>query len=409
MLNGGYVAYLKRGLMFVGVVASSSLIGCGGTHSSGTSIPNVSASVAAVQTTTPAPGTNQPTSPNVTSDGVAAALPGSGASPSEPTGSSGSPVQVRLNYVLPSINMKNFRETKSDNRGTRYISSSNARITVGVTPLGGSTTNFGPTSCTTSACPVSFTTVPGPTTLILTLSDSGGTVLSSFSIVKIIQPQTLNTLNFSSNPVAASASLSLGSTSVNGGTPTKVPLTLNVLDADGNVIVGNSPYIDSNGNHVTFSLSVNNNQAGGRGTVVIQGPTLITAPGQTAMSAMYDGNWLASSTISIASSSTAISSLTDTTLSTIPTAYENMQTGLNNPYAIIAGADGAVWFANANGNSVGRLTLTGANASYPAGLNPNSIPTRSRRGPMEISTSATSTVIQSKATTRAARVRRSRR
>jgi streptogramin lyase len=285
------------------------------------------------------------------------------------------PVTVHINYVLPNLVTRSAARISSYKRFTNYISTSNSLITVGVTPLGGTTTHFGPSGCTTSSCPINFTTVPGPTNLTLTLTDSVGTVLSKYSVLKIIQPQILNTLNFSSNPVAASASLTLASASVSSGTPTKVPLTLNVMDADGNVIIGNSPYVDSTGPPVTFSLSVSNNQAGGHGTVVIQGPPLITAPTQSTIFAAYDGNWLASSTISIASSSPAITSLTGTTLSTIPTAYENMLTGLTNPYIIITGSDGALWFGNSGASAVGRLTLNGIYTSHPAGNTPYSVVT----------------------------------
>ncbi len=61
------------------------------------------------------------------------------------------------------------------------------------------------------------------------------------------------------------------------------------MDADGNTIVGNANYVDSAGHPVAFLLNVSNAQAGGRGTVSILGPMRITAPGQAAIVAHYDG------------------------------------------------------------------------------------------------------------------------
>jgi virginiamycin B lyase len=365
---------LKQVLERLCLLIAYTLSGCSGGGSPST--PNIVQTVPTTPASISSPAGLMTVAP--TSDPVTAVPnPGLGilpvtqiASPST-TPVSMNPVRVNVNYSLTGTNVQGIRHGSSALRNTQYISSSNTRLTIAVTPFGGTTTSFGPTACTTSSCPISFTTVPGPTTLAFSLTDTGGTLLSQFSTVKYIQPQTLNTLSFSSNPIATSATLSLASPSVSGGTPIKDLLTINVMDPDGNTIVGNSLFVDASGTPVVFTLHVTNNQSGGKGTVGIQGPTQILTPVQGAMYAYYDGNWLASSDISITSTSASVGTLTGTTLTTIPTAYENMRTGLTNPYSIATGPDGAIWFGAVNGNTVGRLKMDGTYTAYTVTGQPN--------------------------------------
>jgi len=185
------------------------------------------------------------------------------------------PVAVELTYHLPTsvnaIATPSIAAQSMAYRRLKYISASNTLLNIAVTPFGGTTTTSSG-SCTTTTCAVNFTASPGPNTLVFTLTDTGGNVLSTFTTVTNVQPSTLNTLKFTANPVVTSVSLQLTNASVNAGVASNDLLTVNALDADGNTIVGNSNYIDAQGNPVTFFLNVTNNQYGGRGTVTIQGP-----------------------------------------------------------------------------------------------------------------------------------------
>jgi streptogramin lyase len=278
---------------------------------------------------------------------------------------SAKPVPVTLTYTLPTSGRAGPARALSmqslARRRPLYISTLNTLISITVTPIGGTPTTYGPSTCTTAAaCTISFTTTPGPTTIAFTLTDGSGTVLSTFSTTTIVQPSTLNTLAFTANPVVSSVVLQLASTHVNAGTPANELLTVKAKDADGKTIIGNANYVDVNGNPVALSLNVINSQAGGRGTVTIQGPTYITAPGQATTYAYYDGNWLASSLISVSSSSSAVTSLTGVTLTTTPTvstAY-TVPGGNMQPTGIVAGPDGNIWFTEV-GNFIERMTTTG--------------------------------------------------
>jgi hypothetical protein len=99
----------------------------------------------------------------------------------------------------------------------QYTSSSNTLISITIMPLGGSPTTYGPTACTTASCTISFSTTPGPTTLVFTLTDGSSNVLSTFSNQRIIQPSTLNTLNFTANSVVHAFTLQPASANTNAG------------------------------------------------------------------------------------------------------------------------------------------------------------------------------------------------
>jgi streptogramin lyase len=288
------------------------------------------------------------------------------------------PVRVNLSYLLsPALSSSNPSKTLSKSnaayRRAEYLSTSNTQITVAVTPIGGSTVTFGPTACTTASCLVNFSANPGPNTLRFSLTN-GVNVLSSFSTIQIIQPSILNTLTFTANPVVDSVTLQLASPSENAGAPVDDVLTVNAKDASGNTIIGNAPYVDANGDSVSLMLNVNNNQAGGNGTVTIHGPPIISAPLQAASYAHYDGNWLSNSTISVTSTSSALTNLTGTTLTSIPTniAYAIPTAGAK-PNGIVSGPDGNLWFCEQGQTKIGKITLSGKITEYSIAAQASSI------------------------------------
>jgi streptogramin lyase len=276
------------------------------------------------------------------------------------------PVPVSIMYRL-GVN----RSTSSALiRKPEYISTSNTQITVKVTPLGGSSTSYGPTACTTASCTVNFTAIPGPNVLNFTLTD-GTNTLANFTTTQIVQPSGLNTFNLTANPVVDHVALALASSTENSGTPVDDLLTVNAFDIDNDLIVGSGHYVDSNGNALTLSLSTSTNQAGGLGRVSIKGATELSASNQAAIYAHYDGNWLSDATISIASSSALVTNLTPTTLTSNPGLQQYATSG--GPDDVVTGPDGNLWFVDNTANMVGRLTLSGTVTEYPCGTHPSSI------------------------------------
>jgi streptogramin lyase len=236
-------------------------------------------------------------------------------------------------------------------------------MSITVTPIGGSPTTFGPSPCTTISCTVSFTTVPGITKITFTLTDNSANALSIFSTTISVPPSTFNTLNFTANPVVNSVALQLASATVNAGNPADDLLTLQARDIDGNIIIGNGKYLDANGNPVTFTLNTSNIQAGGMGSVNIQGSSIIFASEQNVGYAHYDGKWLASSTISVNSSSNAVPILTSITVTTTPTVVHEFAVG-SAPTYLVTGSDGNLWFAESTGNKIGKVTNSGILTEY---------------------------------------------
>jgi streptogramin lyase len=236
-------------------------------------------------------------------------------------------------------------------------------ISLNITPFNGATTNY-TGSCTpdslgtSGVCAVTFTATPGATTISGALSESGNAI-ATFSNVTIIQPGANNTINFTANPVVSSVALQLAASSINAGVAGDVTLLVNAKDANGNIISGSSPYRDASGNPVMFSLKIQNNQAGGRGTAALQGATIITTPGQTPTMVHYDGNWLSSASVSLSSTNAIIPTPAPAVLTTIPQAYEYAVAG--SPLGITSGPDGNIWFVEFGGNQIGKISTKGTN------------------------------------------------
>jgi hypothetical protein len=309
-----------------------------------------------------------PSNPGALALNTPAGLAGGASTPSAQistavNSTSTAPVPVSLTYRLPTAAAMSLVSSRAKlGRQLEYISASNVTITIVVTPLGGNGTTYGPSACTTGSCVVSFTATPGVNSLAFQLKDGSNNVLSSFTTFQAVKPGGLNTLNFTAVPVVSSIALQLASTTETAGTAVDDLLTVNAQDPDGNTIVGNSNYVGINGNPIILYLSVSNNQAGGKGSVKLRGSTVINAPGQSATYAHYDGNWLASSTISATSSSNALTNITPATMTTIPHVTTYAVSGA--PAGIVNGPDGNIWFAESGNNAIGRITPLGSATTY---------------------------------------------
>ena len=366
---------LCRSAVIVSIaVQSTFLIACGGNNSNAT--PNIASATSVLPAA--AQATSNPADPQATSSPAQRLITVPGMPPVVTT-ATGSAVPVHINYQLA-----NAPVTQSARlRRPEYISTSNTQISVTVTPLGGSPTTTGPTSCITGSCPINFTANPGPNTLAFTLTDSGTPVqtLSKFSTTAIIEPNVANTLNFTANPVVNSVNLTLSASAVAAGAPSSVMVNVNAVDIDNNTIVGSGNYVDANGNPLALTLGVSNNADGGSGNVAIAGPSRITAPGQAAIYASYNGNWLLNATISVSSTGSVPGGLGTALLTATPTAYIYSTTTAGTamagtPYFVTQGPDGNVWFTEitAAHSLVGKITPSGQMTEYSTGITAASEP-----------------------------------
>lgn len=282
-----------------------------------------------------------------------------------------SPVAVEATYLLSAAGP----QAAAGLRRPAYISTSNTSIAVTVTPVGGSTTSFGPSPCTSGSCPISFTAVPGPNVLKFSLTDGGGVLLSTFTTTQIIQPAAINSLSFTAKPVVNNVTLALTAASVNAGSPASDTLTVNARDADNNIIVGTANYTDASGNPLALQLNVSNVKNGGSGLVTLAGPVRITAPNQAVVTAKYNGGWLDHAVIGVSSTATVAGSLGTVTLTATPHVIE-YSSGISagaQPHGISPGPDGNVWFTEYGGARIGRMTTSGTATEFSSGVLTNPV------------------------------------
>lgn len=280
--------------------------------------------------------------------------------------STSSVVPVHLTYFLAS------KYVKTSSRHLQYISASNTKIIITVTPVGSVTPTYGPTTtgCTPGSCAITFTANPGLNTISFILTN-GTQTLSTFNTTAFVNQNGLNTLNFSANPVVYNVALQhsgISTLAIPAGVAATNSLTVVATDFNSNTIIGTSNYVDMNGNPLTFNLSVINSQSGGSGIVTLSGPTSITAPGGATINANYNGKWLDHSTISVTPSGPIGGTITSLKLTATPTIYEYTASGTaTSPLGIVTGPDGNLWYTEYDGNKVVRMTTQNVQTPFGCG------------------------------------------
>ena len=136
----------------------------------------------------------------------------------------------------------------------QYVSPSTQSLAIVVNGGGAPTVaNLTPTSpnCTPASgstpltCSVPVAASIGADTFTVTTYDqtnAAGNALSSANVAATIVAGQANNVSVILNGIIASIQLVLGSTNPPEGTPTTISLTVNAMDADGNVIVGPGSY-----------------------------------------------------------------------------------------------------------------------------------------------------------------------
>jgi hypothetical protein len=210
-------------------------------------------------------------------------------------GSSPAPVQVTApQSVLVQFSI-NVPGLSSKARQPAYISASTKSATISVTPGSASTI----VNCT-SVCSGQILAPIGSDTFTVKLFDATngtGNLLATGTLTQTIVIDQANSVTVTFNGVAVSLAISLNPTSVTIGTPktggSAIAVTVNALDADGNIIVGPGAYVDTNGNPLTLTL--HDSDVSGA-TQLSQ--TTLTQP-TTGITLSYNGNSISSPTISV--------------------------------------------------------------------------------------------------------------
>jgi virginiamycin B lyase len=269
-------------------------------------------------------------------------------------------------------------------RSKKYVSTSTTALTITVTPTGGTAQSPIYVNCSTS-CTADFDAPVGSDSIALLLTDGSngsGNPLSLSSTTVSVVPNVTNTFNLVANGVANSVTFTLGSANPLGGIASDVPVTVNVLDADGNTIIGPGNYVDSSGNPVTIQFGSTNSQAGGSGTMTLS-QTSVSAPASSPITAHYDGGWLDHSTIAVTAPSSLASSSASLDIPTVPNVTE-YSTGMSSnarPFDITSGPDGALWFTESAIDRIGRITTSGSIQEFSSGITAGASPYGITTGP----------------------------
>jgi virginiamycin B lyase len=314
---------------------------------------------------------------------LAACGGGSGNAANTVPAGTGSNVQPSTALVHLSFAVRG-KSALAQQRLPEYVSNSTTSLTVTVTPVGGTTQAPIHVACAT-ICAADFNATVGNNSITLLLTDGAngsGNPLSLSTTTVSVAPNITNTFNLVANGVVNSVTFSLGGPNPLGGIASDVPVTVNVLDADGNTIIGPGNYVDANGNPVTVQIGSSNAQAGGTGTITLS-QTSVSAPGSTPITAHYDGGWLDHSTVAVTSPASLVASGASIDIPTVPnvTEYSSNMSSNARPFDITAGPDGALWFTESGIDRIGRITTSGNIQEFSTGITAGATPYGITTGP----------------------------
>jgi virginiamycin B lyase len=180
-----------------------------------------------------------------------------------------------------------------------------------------------------------------------------GSVLSRAAITQTVALDTANVLSATLNGVVAALKVTLGTPAPNAGAVASSTVVVAALDADGNTIVGPGDY------STPIKLAIDDPSSSG--TVALS-TALLQTPG-TPVTLTYTGGTLVGANVVASASGVPAASAPfapKTTIYEYPLPY-----GGAHPFWITPGPDGNMWFTEASGNKIGKITLAGAITTYP--------------------------------------------
>ena len=218
----------------------------------------------------------------------------------------------------------------------------------------------------------------------------GAHLLGQSVSTQTISATSVNNLSFSLSGTVASIFLRLSTNTMLAGQANTATLNAEAIDADGNIITGSDPFVDSTGHLLTFTIHATVLPAGSAGTVTMTSANqsspsttaVVTSPSNSTISLSYNGAQFGNGTElgSAGFTATPSRSLTGTntgaTLSfTISTANLNRppnpvvttySTGAASaPFSIGTDtATGDMWFTDQGDNMIGRIATDGTISKF---------------------------------------------
>jgi streptogramin lyase len=224
----------------------------------------------------------------------------------------------------------------------------------GGTPAKANLTTGSP-NCTTPqsgnpTCTLSVDAPVGRDTFLLTLYDAPGAtgnVLSTKMLAQTIALNAANTIALALDGVVASIAISPGAATLPAGATATVPLAVNALDAQANIIVGSGNYVDVNGSALTINLAAAQQQPAVT-TPYTAGAAAFSAASVTNPAApvtiAYDGKALLSTQFTATVTGGVAIAPASATLNLTPTMYEYPTTSTGSgPFSLAVGPDKQIW------------------------------------------------------------------
>lgn len=217
---------------------------------------------------------------------------------------------------------------------------------------------------------------------------TGATALSTVSLLNQTIAAGVNTpLNLTLNGIVSSVNTTVSPSSfaafATGGAPVTATVSVNALDAFGNVIMDSgSNWIDSNGNVLTVTVVPCVTSNGGP---MIMSPSAATSvtPANPTFAETYSGGatWGTSFPITIAGTTQSIPTGTPATLSVTPTVtLFPVPTASSKPWLLTAASDGNVYFTESGAEKIGRISPAGTITEMADSQSPPWAPTGIMQG-----------------------------
>ena len=238
-------------------------------------------------------------------------------------------------------------------RRLKYVSASTHSVTIGINGGAAVALDVGPSSpqCVPasggSQCSLTATAPPGNDTFSVVAWDEpagAGNALSRTSVAATVTAGQTNTLPLTLNGVVGAVTVALPVSAPASGLAVTLPVVVNVMDPDNNVIVGPGTYVDTNGNAETITLS--DSDASGATQL---STTSLTTPAAVTMT--YSGAAIANVTLAPVLGSLPAGKLTPATITWGPAPNGPALTvdPTASRHAISPYIYGITWFYN-NGN-----------------------------------------------------------
>jgi streptogramin lyase len=324
------------------------------------------------------------------------AIPSSSAARSSADpGSVSKKIKATLRITIP----RRRHEARRLLRG-RYVSPATASIGIKMTPASGPS-RFYNQNLTPATNPNCVASLISPTVCTVTLALPAGTYVATFSTYDgvlnangsptgnrlsanqnlpiVIAPGSNNAINVTLDGIPASVVL-LPLTGLSGETDSgfivskclsSAKVEVLGLDADGNVIVGTGAPAPALSSNDTTHLSVS-------ATPVPSSPNTFTLSRPTLPNARSVVKLTASVTPAAPSGAPPRSATVSVTFNSdicgVITEFSTGMTSGGNPYGIVVGRDGNLWFTEYNGSRIGRITTAGAITEFSTGVTSGSGP-----------------------------------